>query len=585
VVDGSVRVAPGRSIGSSGALVLRPAPALTGSGDRVTGEVGLGVTVGEAEVEVRGRLRWRVTRGVLDTVSFEVPGAGADLDVTGPTLSSWTREGDRVSVALRGPERALVALDVHWSSMTPAGETGSVGVPAIRLDPVFRTTTSLQVARDPAIDVVPSMPGWTVSAPDLVPAWGQDLVQGAPSASYLGDGGGGSLSVLRFTPADGPATLIDVAAYHVAIDGDGSVLMRAHYAVRNDRGAVLRFVPPPGLEPVGVRVGTDAARLSRDGDVWRIPLEKSVETVEGLLTFPIEVVLIGHVEPWRRRDERGFSLPVVDAEVAVSRLTVHLPPGWVDRSRHGDRVEAFTEGEGITYGFAVGDVRAAEADQLFQSAVDAWMANEFDAASSALGRLDEIGASNADISRLKSNFELLDGKRDTTGGDLAERRVLEQARVRAAKDAEAQVAEVAKAEAAYQAGEYEQAEQAYRKALDLGEDLAKLSNEEDKRQEYLNMRVEQGLSGSSAVSQQKAAASSANAVSLLGASANENRYVRDGSTALDFEDEGVEGELLSPDTGDAPSRWDQYERDADLDAQEGGVAGGVEGGVVGGVLH
>ena len=49
---------------------------------------------------------------------------------------------------------------------------------------------------------------------------------------------------------------------------------------------------------------------------------------------------------------------VLDAPIAGSRLTLHLPPGYRSRKRPGDGdvVAAFTRGEGITYGLGVGEV-------------------------------------------------------------------------------------------------------------------------------------------------------------------------------------------------------------------------------------
>ena len=64
---------------------------------------------------------------------------------------------------------------------------------------------------------------------------------------------------------------------------------------------------------------------------------------------------------------------------------MHLPVGYASRLRPDEQhvVDAFTEGRSITYGFAVGDARATEADALFQEAVAQWMGNAFDDAQGA----------------------------------------------------------------------------------------------------------------------------------------------------------------------------------------------------------
>ncbi|MEQ1505097.1 MAG: hypothetical protein ABMB14_22880, partial [Myxococcota bacterium] len=552
VATGAVAIGPGRSVGAPASVTFAPAPARGGDGTLILGEVGLGVTVGEADVAVRGRLRWRIARGSIERVSATIPGAGADLTVTGPTVASWTRSGDTVDVVLRAPERGLVALDVGYSLPAPTGEVGAVPIPAITLSDTFRTTATLQLARDGQLDVVPAIASATPVAPDDLPPWARDLVVGAPTASLIG--GGGSLAVYHFTPADSPpadslpadrSPAISAPAGSGAAPVDaGRVRRRAHYAVRNDRGATLGVIPPPGFRPIGVRVGGEPAELARDGDTWLVPLEKSVETVEGLLSFPVEVILLGESLPgqdgrWARRERRTLAMPTVDAEIAVARATVHLPPGYSRRGpRGGDAVDAFSEGQGITYGFAVGDVRAAQADQLFQQAVDAWMGNAFDETGAILDQLEQMGADNEDIGRLKANLEVLDAKEPDAGAsqtqDAVERRVLEQARARSTEDERKQQEEVERADRAYAEGDYREAEEAYKNALDLGEDLAKLRSKEDVAQEYENRAVQEKLAKSQVVSAQKSKSSSDQSNAAFGGGSTvDNQYVVDGTTTTE----------------------------------------------------
>jgi hypothetical protein len=510
---GAVLIAPGVSLGAPEQLAVAPAPVRNeAQGTLVLGETALGITVGEAEVRVRGRLRWRITRGELARVSFEAPSAGEDLEVKGAVLASWHRSGDHIEVELRQPERSLVDLEVSYTAAAGGGETSQLPVPALRPDGVFRTTSTLQLARDGQLDLVPELPGAVVAAPDDLPAWGRDLVEGAPTGSFVGVTGGGKVTVYRFTPADSPATIVDVASYTMSVTDEGRVLLRAHYAVRNDRGATLRVTPPPGLLPIGARVGGEVATVAREGETWLVPLEKSVETVEGLLSFPVEVLFLGELPGgWSRKGV--LRLPSVDVEVAVARATVHLPPAWKSRLRPGEDgvVETFTEGQGITYGFSVGDVRAGQADMLFQQAVDAWMGNDFDETGKILDELEQMGASNADMGRLRSNLDVVSGKAkdkaDSSGNEQLERRVLEQARARSSEDEEAQKEELKKAEEAYNAGDYQAAEEAYRNALEVGENLAKLQAEEDARQSKLNESVKEKLAASQQVQKQKVASS------------------------------------------------------------------------------
>jgi hypothetical protein len=449
--------------------------------DLLSAEVGLGLTVGESDVRVQGRVLVSVLGGSVERITLSASGMGDDLTLTGSVVNKWTRRGNSIDVELTEPVDDLVALDVSWSVL--AGD--SANVPTLKVDGAFRHEWSLQLARDGDLEVIPDLAGWTSMPSAQLPEWGSGLVLGTPTASYEATANpSGRLSLLEFTPVSGPKTIIDVASYKVATADHGRALIRAHYEVRNDRGAHLHLKAPEGLRLIGVRVAgeTTAPAKHTDGG-WLIPLQRSVETMEGLLTFPVEVILMGTDQAWERRTEREFPLPTVNAEVAVSRVTLFLPIGYESQIETGESgtVADFSEGEGLTYGFGVGDTRAAEADQLFQDAVSAWMSNEFDEGQEILEELNSLGASNENISRLQSNFDVVSGnysKDDDKASMATERRVKEQARARAKSEEEVYRKTLQEAEMQALSGDYEAAEQNYQMALEIGGKLEKLEQEE-----------------------------------------------------------------------------------------------------------
>ncbi|MBL8971144.1 MAG: hypothetical protein JNK56_11210, partial [Myxococcales bacterium] len=372
-----------------------------------------------------------------------------------------------------------------------------VPLPQVRFDEVFRAEASLQLARDGEVEAVPVLSGWTPSSAAGLPAWGQGLVEGAPTAAFLASGAaGGELELLRFVPIEGPPVVVDVAAYTIATSREGRALMRAHYEVRNERAASLKLTPPPGFTVLGVRVAGETAVIARDGDgAWRVPLQRSVDTVAGLLSFPVEVALLGDgAVPWARREQRALPLPRLDAPVAVTRVTLHLPPGYRSRLQPGDGevVAAFTRGEGIHYGMGVGEVGAAEADALFQSAVKGWLGNDFDKAPAVLDRRRARGARNENLELLQGNLDLIagkgkDGKANASKQDESvNRRIREQARARAVADQVAQQELQAQAANSRKSGDYKAAESQYRQALAVGDRLAKLEQRESVEQSSVN---------------------------------------------------------------------------------------------------
>lgn len=457
---------------------------------------GIGLTVGDAEVRGRAHLQWELRHGTLERVRATVTGLGDDLTLEGRNVSTWSRSGDTIEVELSAPASGRVDLELRWTQAIASGDEARVTLPQIEPE-AWRSESSLQLARDGELEVIPAVDEGTPIAAATLPAWGQGLVEGTPTAAYqrAGSSTRGHLELLRFVPVPGPPSVVDVATYSVATTEEGRVLMKAHYDLRNDRGSHLTVRPPPGLRIIGARVGLETALPSRDEDgAWRIPLRRSLETVDGLLSFPVEVILLGEQEPWQRRERRELRLPTLDAPIAAARATVHLPPRYRSKLEQGERnvVDAFSEGEGLTYGRGMGNEEAALADALFEQAVQGYLENDFEAAQTKLEQIESLGVSNSNMARLQSNIDVIEGKADTKGkADVTlQRRVKEQARARASEDFRQQETLIAEAESAAHAGDYAAAEAQYQAALELGGKLAKLEQAESVEQDSRNAKVE-----------------------------------------------------------------------------------------------
>lgn len=578
-IDGAPALAVGGAFaGGAGAIDLAfeapPRPA-EGRPPVVVARVGIGLTVGEAELRGRARAVWEVRQGELSAVELQTAGLGGDLEVTGPNVRAWARAGESVRVELQAPVRDRVELELRWT--TPIGRSAEsrASVPTIAPAGVFRSETALQLARDGEVEAVPEAPGWSLVAAGSLPGWAQGLVEGTATASLVG-GTGGELSLLRFVPLEGPPVVVDVASYTVATSREGRALVRAHYEVRNERAASLKLRPPAGFKVIGIRVGGKTATPARAKDgAWIVPLLRSVETVRGLLSFPVEVILLGESDAWRRREARRLELPRVDAPVAVSRVTLHLPPGYTSRVRpgEGDVVAAFTRGEGITYGLGVGEVRAAQADATFQDAVQAWMRNDFGEAQKKLDELRSIGAKNENIDRLQSNLDVVGGKA-SAGQDVSmQRRVREQAKARAYADVQAQAELKQKAEEARARGDYDAAASSYQQALQVGDKLAALEQAESVEQRSTNASLAKEIEAVTKASQeakQRAApvrsakkSAPARQVPDGGAGGGDVPAGKAGGVSVyDFEDDTVDGVMLRPEGARLSGRVPEGSRDA-----------------------
>ncbi len=491
--------------------LVEPTEAPDAAQQSITAEVGLGVTVSDDLLAVHARVRHIVRRGPLDQIVLDIPGAGADLAVIGPNVGAVDRRGDRVAVTLRQPATHLCEIELRWSSSLPDGDETNVTLPSIRPAGVTRTSRTLQLGRTGDIEVLPALSGWTATASTELAPWGRDLVAGTATASYLGgERSGGALSLLRYVPVQGPEVMIDVAEILAATSWDGRVLMRARYEVLNDRAASLSIRLPAGSRLLALRVGESAATVTWDTDGrLRVPLRRSIESLGGLLSFPVELALLFEDAAWQRRERRALQLPQVDAPIAVLRTTAHLPPGFTAWRTDGlpDRVESFSRGEGITYGIQVVTEqdrdKVARADALFGLAVQAWEGNEFHAAQGLLQELGALGAENDNVTRLQGNLSLLlsdeessgdDGDRETTAKPTGQtavmaRRVKDQAKAKAGKDEQAWEHAQREAERSYRQGDYAEAEKQAEVALELGGKLQMLEQDESAEVRTRNERV------------------------------------------------------------------------------------------------
>jgi len=544
------------------AYVSPPTPASAATAV-VVARAGIGVTVGDAELRGRARLVWELRRGSIDAVQFRAEGVGADLEVTGLGVRAVQRSGSDVRVELQVPVSGRLELDLRWSAPIGAAAESRAALPQIVFADVFRGESALQLARDGEVEVVPEASGWTPVRAAALPGWAQGLVEGTPSAAFTASSAAsGSLTLLRFVPLEGPPVVIDVAAYTIATSREGRALIRAHYEVRNERAASLRIRPPAGFEILGVRVAGETAVIARDREgAWRVPLQRSVDTVSGLLSFPIEVALLGEAKPWARRERRELPLPRLDAPVAVTRVTLHLPPGYRSRLRAGDGevVAGFTKGEGITYGLGVGEVGAAEADALFQGAVKRWLENDFKGAQAELDRLKSMGASNENIARLQGNLDLISGRGGQPDAGV-QRRIREQAKARAVEEQVALENLQKQAEASRASGDYGAAQKQYQAALEVGDRLAQLEQKESVEQQSRNESLRSELKSTaeeaerSVVTKKAGRRRPARGMAKGGKLASKSKAAPASATGYSFEFDDAESFAEPADTIEAPAQ-------------------------------
>jgi tetratricopeptide (TPR) repeat protein len=305
------------------------------------------------------------------------------------------------------------------------------------------------------------------------------------------------------------------------------VHVRAAYQVRNDRNPFLRLRLPDGWHAVGVRVaGRTAEPVQAADGRWLVPLEKSVETLDGLVAFPVELMLVGDEPAWERRGLRALETPAVDAPIAYARWEVCLPRAVQQRGIEGRAtlVDAWTpRDQGLLIGRATGTTLDADDDEVvldrgrdrggrfarkappaeaegkkaearkakekaadkavsqeyWNRAYSAYKDNRFDEAEALLEQSLAFDASNASAQSLRDNVSVLQGDAELDEDQqAAANRVRELARARTNDVELAQAGKAEEAERKLRAGDLSGAKAAYEELVQLTEQLAAVEQAE-----------------------------------------------------------------------------------------------------------
>lgn len=309
-------------------------------------------------VEADAVLRYHVFHGSVEQVSFHLPSGVESLEVQGDGVLSSEQVGDEVQVHLARPVSDSLALRVSYRASSP-GEGGAT-LPVPWPDSAETAGWTTLIRADEAV-VVPEVGAGAdpVTLKDL-PDWAQGLAEGTPFAAYHLSGQSPALGarLVRWDPIEGPPTVVDEARYEVATADQGRMILRVRYQVRNDRRQFLRLVVPDELDLISVTVAGRAAQASRDDEGHLlIPLEKSVETLSGLVTFPVDIAFLGSDEAWAKRGVHGLQTPSVDAPIAYARWELVLPPGYEAEDVVGNAhlvPDWSNRAQGLSYGHAYG---------------------------------------------------------------------------------------------------------------------------------------------------------------------------------------------------------------------------------------
>jgi tetratricopeptide (TPR) repeat protein len=296
----------------------------------------VGWTLAEGVHQVRAELDLRLWGGETAELALSLPPAADRVAVAGPDVREVQVEGGSARVFLRGAITQRTRLSVSFEM--PRTHTGRMTLPAVAVDGATARGGEVAVAGgSEGVLLELESPGLDIMALRDLADRTRSLVSAAPVYAYrIAGPWEARMDLVGMAEFPVRETLIDSALYTVLYRPDGHVMTKVIYEVRNRARQYMQVALPPGARLLVARVSEEQRSPARgpDGSVY-VPLEKSVLTAAGLVSFPVELVYLAKAPPLEAGGEFRLSLPRVDLPVAYARCALMLPDRMRPREWRG----------------------------------------------------------------------------------------------------------------------------------------------------------------------------------------------------------------------------------------------------------
>jgi tetratricopeptide (TPR) repeat protein len=289
----------------------------------------IGWTLGEGTHQVRAILNLRLWGGETSELTVNLPPGADRVSIAGPDVREVQVQGAAARVFLRGAITQRTRLAVSFESPRPA--TGRMTLPMFGVAGAAQRGGTLAIAGGAGgvlleLDPAGMAPVALADLPDETRA----LLSAPAMYGYTLTGGAWEARVDLVGMSEFPVreTLADSALYTVLYRPDGHVMVKVIYEVRNRGQQYMRVDLPEGAQLIVARVAEQHKPLARGPDhgVY-VPLEKSVLTTAGLISFPVEIVYVMRGPGLARQGKFRLPLVRIDLPVAYARCALMLPDG------------------------------------------------------------------------------------------------------------------------------------------------------------------------------------------------------------------------------------------------------------------
>ncbi|GAG26486.1 unnamed protein product, partial [marine sediment metagenome] len=247
-------------------------------------------------------------------IDLMLPAAALRTAITGADVREVRVRPGQAAVHLRGRIAGKTALRVRFE--LPAASGGAASLAKLGLQRGRWSDGTVVVTNTAGgSEVLPErLEGLSELAITDIPREAAAILAGKPVLAYgiTGSSWSASMDVINLGEFALRETIADLAHYELVYRGDGAVVCKASYEIRNRSRQFLRLHLPRGAKVLLARVNEQprpfspverhtvqpADKGAEDG--YLLPLIRSKASVMGLVSFPVEVVFM------YRTDSLGF---------------------------------------------------------------------------------------------------------------------------------------------------------------------------------------------------------------------------------------------------------------------------------------
>ncbi|OGV62253.1 MAG: hypothetical protein A2498_00295 [Lentisphaerae bacterium RIFOXYC12_FULL_60_16] len=342
-------------------------------------------------------------------ITLVLPPGAAAVAVSGPEVETYRLSDRTLDIFLQRVRRGSAPIQLAFTMPRPDSHLIACGFPEIpdaRIEPggyvaVVCRSTGILLEQDLAgleavsdLDVPPALLGLTRAKPLYLYRQTTRL----PRLVF-------DLVVTR--PFDLVETIVDQADVETLLGHGGETVTRVRYLVRNHRHQFMRLRLPNDARLLSAQVNHHEPNVGRDNGYLLLPLDKSIQTLGGLIPFPVEIAwcrqgpvpVAGSILRIDLPELAGIPVAMIRARVwcpedlviRQTRSSLRPVPAFQDQDRFGwPDLPAAVTGTLNPDDMPASAVRHALAFNYYTIGQDAYRADQLEAAESYLNRVTEF---------------------------------------------------------------------------------------------------------------------------------------------------------------------------------------------------